>query len=287
MAIETKTDAVMRFKPLMTAVYGRLNDSHFMSDGQPIHTFGVTVVGKYAYAGNNHLVGKIYIPDGNPPPHAVYWDFSASEADAIKASPLETGELQALSGYADQQMPLFFNFCTEAWEAGTPSSFAETNIKTLKSFFFNWRDNLLKIRKEEILKILQEHFGRRLSEMAKWCLLIKAIPETAEIELCLMRIAKKDTSGESVFRISMHIAPGRDPWHDYRPPAICGVSVFYLYHVLQAFPEYDFLDLCFDNKFSTPIILKGVNPRDASKPDIRFAIAQSRPKYDFLGKELY
>jgi len=183
---------------------------------------------------------------------------------------------------------LFYNYLTDEWEENYGyANMIIKNMKMLKSCFFNWRDNLLKLKKDLILVELDNIFGRKETDKAKSAIIIR--PDKAErlITFSIMPITKKDETREVTFTIPMHISPSRSVDDDIVLPAICSVNCYYFYHILRTFEEYNIVDLAYDNSFNSPVILKGVNPRVDWKPDIRFAIAQAKPKYSFPLKSLY
>ncbi len=287
--VVTKYDAVERFRFLKSA-YSKLNDDRFKDlQGNEVNMCGAIAFGNYVYATNNHFVGKILIPDNKPAHTAYYYDYTEPDQQvfAAKGQDVPIKDVVPHDNKNRQQQPIFYNFNTEKWEENIPlETIIKENMKEIKKVFFNWRDNLIKIEKNIFLQEIDNIFGRKDIEKTKYSVLISQNIERGVVIFKLMhRTQKKKDS--IIFEIPLHINPSRDISDFYTPPAICSVNCYYLYHLISTFKEYDIVDFAYDNKFETPVILKGVNPRVDWKPDIRFALGQDRPKYSYPEKSMY
>jgi len=277
--MKTKMDVVERLS-FLPRIYSKVKGSGFIGeDGNEVNMCGVVVSGNYAFVSNNHFVGKILLPDGNPPSKERYWDFTEdSEMAAVKEPPLD----EVMKGSPDGiQKSIFYNYLTGEWEPNPNyDKLIQANVKALKSVFFNWKENLVKLKKNSLLQAIDDFFQRKDAEKGKNVIIITPNPENETIDCKIMRMLRRDEAREKEFSIPMHIASGKSAHDGLKMPAFCSFNVLYLYHILSVYREYDVVDLCFDNSQLSPAVIKGVNPRVDWKPDIRFAIAQCLVRYE-------
>ena len=277
--ISTSFDAIKRFEPLKN-VHTQISGNNFVdSKKKPINMNGAVSCGRYVYVTNAHYIGRILVDDDNADEQAVYYDYDAdAETGETVIDKVPIGQPMSADKQHKLQELLFYDYTQQQWRNNDSYlKLVRYNLHQMKQYFLSWRKYCLKLRKNDVLEILRNVFGNSNSKLKHHYVIIAPDTESEQITLIICRksLNRKDMNCTGTYKIPMHMyKKQKSDIPVYPPVSLCAM---YLMRILEAFEEYDIVDLNYDELDATSpnfVTIKGVNPRNDTKPDIRFILGR-------------
>lgn len=167
-------------------------------------------------------------------------------------------------GYYGESDFFFYNYEQEDVMVGyNPFIDLGFNMQAIKGIFFSWKPYLLKLRIDDIIKVIHKYY-KTIKEQRRVQAYIKVDKQDGIIHIML-----HDRDG-NIHNETIKLWFANEPADEMSFSINCG----YLAKLLKIIKDFDYhiVDICFDDTYS-PVILKGINKRENKVP-IKIAVGQ-------------
>jgi hypothetical protein len=246
----------------MKRVYSKIPGSGFVKgiagqESPEIDVCGVFFFKEYAYTTNNHVIGRMRIDDNMPIDEPIFWSYNRDSENVVRF-------------IADKFLLNVRSYCTPNPILYT--IFNDFFIDNLEAFFNRYASNVIYIRKDDLLSIIDAHYEERDAKKTKILVSMQADASKLYLNFNPIKPSVRNQPFES--SIDLFTMPSR-AGSVKTDGSICTVNLFYLYELLKnSFEEYNVVGIKYKNDDKVPVVIFGKNGR-AGKPEINWAVAQS------------
>lgn len=255
-AVKTKYEAVEHFK-FIKKIYNRVKGSGF----DDIDLCGVLFYEKYAYATNNHIIGRVEIKDNLPIISPIFWSYTEEEHQNISEINAEKFLLN-IGRYTKNNSVL--------------AELARSNFPIKINYFFSrYTENCFFFNRQALIDFIESQYSSQ-AKQAKICVNISTMYD--DIIIHCKPIKKSTSVRESSTTLKMFCSPINQTKVRSELGSVCSINAFYICEILKnSLCYYDIVGIKFRPNQECPVILFGQDKKD-NKPNIFWAIAQISSK---------
>jgi hypothetical protein len=260
--MKTKYEAVERFS-FIKKLYSKIPGSGFQKaiEGQSspeIDACGVFFYQKYAYSTNNHIIGRILIDDNMPvEDEPLFWSYNKDDDNITRFD-------------EDKFLLNAKNYC--APNTILSMIFNQYFLNNLDLFFNKSTDNIVYIRKNDLLSVIDKYYTARDNKKNKVLVSIATNMDTVSLNFAPVKPSVWNIPHKDTIPIFASPSTAGRVKTDGKP---CSVNVLYIYEILKnSFQEYDTICLKYNSDEKVPVIISAKNLY-MEKPCIFWAVAQS------------